>query len=602
MNNDMTNEQLNSEKIEHKKALNRERVARCRAKKKQQVQKSAINSYSQISARFNDLISNYSRELGEESFYSAFSKAGYNFANQPQVQNSRLKNISSLPADYSKEEIGEFLRQPYNNERPLRQTSEILKWTAYPYYKNIKTYQDISTYRHYVKPLYLTEEQSKNKDWLREAVLLDKLNKKLRIEEQVHKITGESLSQGKVFYIPRINLDRAHNKINYAFLTQLPTDYCWLIGNNNISGYTVSFNMMYFMQPGTDVNQFGDLFTPFLSDFNDMFVAPKDNKPSTKVVYSAKNDITFYPDNIKKNAVGNPKVFEQNGRWCYYVSLDVSKVWVFEIDDTTVNVASPFSGLMLTYAQQSDYEQAQISLLLNPLIKIFTGEIPYFNDNGSTIEDGIRLSLGAREMFQIFFDNLMRVNNTTGTAFFSAPVNNIKSHDYPESANANEISKSFVQYSTSKSGLAGLIPVGDDVKASQVSASEKIESHFTDCVQRQFEKMMNYLYSSFNLNYEWEFKMFGSIFNESEIRVNAEKDLANGDLSAWFVLSALNGDSWIDKLSQMRVIKSSGLYEMLMPPPTSYTQSNKTIGRPETDGISSDAKEKSQDSGDNENG
>ena len=43
---------------------------------------------------------------------------------------------------------------------------------------------------------------------------------------------------------------------------------------------------------------------------------------------------------------------------------------------------------MLTYAQQSDFENAQLALLLSPLIKILTGEIPYFSESNSRAEDG----------------------------------------------------------------------------------------------------------------------------------------------------------------------------------------------------------------------
>lgn len=547
----------------------------------------------------------YVGALPYNSVAAAFGRAGMYWANQPQVQNMRVKGISSLPADYTKEDIGEFLRHPYSSELPLRQTAEILKWTAYPFYKIIKTYQDILTYRYYAAPARLRTESFDSAAFWREAYLLDELHRHIRPEQTAHTIVGQAMTQGKVFYLLRYSVDKSHNQVNYAFLQQLPTDWCTLIGENNISGKTVSFNMMYFLQPGTDVTAYGDLFIPYLNDFNRAFSepSPPTGKKKNYIYHSTDSvmlpckggTVCFHPNNVRHDAYGSPRVFEQNGRWFYYVSLPIDRVWTYEIDDTTANVASPLSGLMLTYSQQSDYEAAQLSLLLNPLIKIFTGEIPYFTDNGSTIENGYRLSLGGRALFESFFNELMARNATGGAAFFSAPVENIKSHDFPESANANDISASFQRYGMGKAGLSGIIPVDEDVKAGQAEISSKLESRYAAGIYRQFERMMNELYRSIGLRYNWGFHMFGSIYTDEKTREHAQTAISNGDLSAHYILSALDGESLLEKLAMMTAVKDSGLPDMLMPPPTSYTQSN-SGGRPENDTVT-EGNEKTLDAG-----
>ena len=370
--------------------------------------------------------------------------------------------------------------------------------------------------------------------------------------------------------------------------------------------------MMYFLQPGTDWRQYGDLFKPYLEDFNRIFEKP--TQKQKKYVYASYDTpevmcrgrhISIYKENLRENAEGNPKMFMQNGTWCYYVTLPIDKVWTFEIDDTTPAVISPLSGLMITYSQQSDYEAAQLSLLLNPLIKIFTGEIPYFKEDGTGREDGYRLSNGGRMMFETLFNTLMSINNTGGTAIYSAPFENIKSHDFSESANANEISESFNRYGMEKAGLAAILPATDDVKASQVDSSMRIESRYaTVTIYPQFCRMMNELYRSLHLQYSWEFKMFGTIFDEDRLRENALKAIANGDISQHFILSALEGNSWLDKLAMMSTIKESGILDMLIPPVTSYTMKQESgggltthPGRRKKEGIPTDAKEKAIDAG-----
>ena len=116
------------------------------------------------------------------------------------------------------------------------------------------------------------------------------------------------------------------------------------------------------------------------------------------------------------------------------------------------------------------------------------------------------------------------------------------------------------------------------------------------------------IYEKLNLKYSWEFVMFGTIFTDEMIRENAYKAIANGDISAHFVLSAMDGGSWLDKLSSMRAIKESGMLDMLIPPVTSYTMKQEMNGglppqsteggRPkETSSDLSDAKEKAVDAG-----
>jgi hypothetical protein len=336
-----------------------------------------------------------------------------------------------------------------------------------------------------------------------------------------------------------------------------------------------------------------------LDDFDKIFRAPD----TGKVVYSSLkvNGKPIYPENLNRNGYGSPRLKSINGKWWYYVTLPAEKVWTFEIDDTTPAVASPFSGLMPTLSQQADFEAAQLTLILSPLIKIFTGEMEYFPDAQNTLADQTRLSPGGRKYYEALFNELMRANNTGGTAFYMAPVKNIKSHDFSESANANEISESFVRYSVEKAGLVSLYPVTEDVKASQVESSQKIESRFaTAVIYPQVEKLMEYIFDSLSLRFKWKFKMFGTIFDDADIRENALKAITNGDISAHYVLSALDGTSVSTKIGMMQIVKESGMLDMLIPPITSYTakQENSGLppkgGRPKTEDMS-DAKEKQTD-------
>lgn len=535
------------------------------------------SSYSLAIQRLQSLLGQYG-DMGSDAFYNAFSRVGYGLNNEPFINNMRVKAINPLPADYTKEELGEFLLSPQTSELPLRKVAESLKWTAYPVFKLQKSYADMPTYHHYVKPLYIEEDKAKTDEFLREWRMVDKAEKAFCVEDFGHQAAAQALLQGKVFYVTRSSLDKVHNKVNYIFHQQLPTAWSRIIGFNNISKYTVSFDMMYFLQPATDYRQYGDLFEPFIRDFENIFVEPKEtDKIRAKYVYATvkAGGREYHVDlnAVNKNGEGNPQMYMQNGRWCYFVSLPIDRVWTFEIDDSTAIAVSPFAGLFQTFAQQADYEAAQLSLIMNPLIKIFTGEIPYFTTDGSKEDDGFRLSDGNRKLFEYYWNVLMRSTNTGGTGIYFAPAQNIKSHDFAEAANANEISSSFLEYGNGKTGLSALIPTVSNPHAGQEEYSAKLESRFADRVYRTLEKMFNHLISTLNLKYEWEMTVFGSVYNDSLIRTEAIKLLDKGGLEQHFILAALDNMSVLDKLSLSYAVKGCGLLDMLIPPATSYTQS-----------------------------
>lgn len=579
--------------------------------------------YEGIYQRFNELLNQYSG-LTSASMWGAFNRSTRILANMPQIQNARIKGIPALPVEYTKEQIGDFLRNPYAHETELQQTAEILRWTNYPFFKIIKTYQDMNTALHYTHPVL--GEKWEDSAFLREAKLLDKFSRKINPTETAHKLIGDALIAGKAFYYLRKEIDKAHNNVNYAFLQRLPQRWCKIIGGNNVSKYTISFDMMYFLQPGTTPSQYGELFEPYLDDFNNMFdgegivkVPPKTRFTSAnkrELVDCKGRKVRFDPTRVKPNAAGNPRVeFVQDSRWAYYVTLPVADVWTFEIDDTTPAVISPLAGLMLTYSQQSDFEQAQLSNVISPLLMFFTGEIPYFENEGTRKVDDYRLSNSGRVLFETIFDNMLSANNTSGVGLFQAPLKNIKSHTFPEAANANDIAQKYSEYSTGKSGLAALIPTETEIKAAQVDSAQKLESAYAGAIYRQFERMMNYVYETLNLRYEWRFRMFGSVYTDGTTRDQARKALELGDTSAMYILAALDGESVMDKLAMIKGVAAMGIMDELRIPETAYTQSKNSknesggsvestkisviegAGRPQSEGITSEGKEKAIDAG-----
>lgn len=509
----------------------------------------------------------------------------------PYIQNRRVKAISSIPVDYGKNDIAEMLRAPDENEEALRQVSHALEWGAYPYFKIRKTYQDVHTYKYYAYSPYITEEDAKSKEYGREAEIVDRINFAIKPKQAAHQIMGQALQEGKAAYIPRVSVDKAHKKVNYAFLQQVPSDWWKIVGFNNVSKYTVMFNLMYFLQPGADWRQFGDLFTPYLDNFSEILVPVEEVRRQKGVIYASRYTVrnaagvSFYVDmekfkSIRKNAAGNPQLYDQNGRWAYWVTLPVDKCWVFEIDDVNRTVATPFTGLFLAMDQIAAYEAVQLQIVQNPLISVVMGEIPYSKEIAPGVADSYLLSEAGRRLFLYYWAELLAQNNTGGIGAYFAPVQNMHLESLSEAPNATDISTKGYAYAVEKAGLAGLIPVTDDPKAGAVTISATLEESFGRCVYEQFSNMMHSIYGEQNFKYEWRFKMFGGFYTDEKLQEKALKGMDHGILSSTYTYLALNDISALEDLGMSRAVKASGIMDLRMPLITSYTASQKDSGLP----------------------
>ena len=571
-----------------------------------------FEGYHSYSDTFRELANKY-RDMPIENVISAFGRTSVStgFTANPYVQNRRVKAISSLPVNYSYDKVAEMLTKPNDNEQPLREVSHVLESTVAPYWKIRKTYQDLMTYRWYTCPANIeTTDEAKTKDFKRELMLTEKIAKAARIDEKAHEIMGQCVQEGKVFYTMRYEVDRTHNNVNYAFMQQLPQDWVKIVGYNNISKYTVAFNMMYFMEPGTTTDFFGGLFDKYWEDFADVASAiPMKNK-NKKFIFAQKNGEN-YADKIKRVTKENPdlNIYLSCGRWYYWVMLPVDKVWTFEVDDVSRNVEPPLTGLFLALVNIAKYEQIQLSLVQNPLVSLVLAEIPYRDDPAATIDDAYRLSPTGRTLFETYWYQMLADTNTTGVGFYSGPFKNMHLEQLAEAPSATEISSNGYKYAVQKSGI-GIIPASDDLRAGMIQVSFNIESHFGEILYRQIENMMNYVYFDIGLKYDWRFHMFGNLYDD-ERRIKELKDgMTLGILSSTLEYLALMGKRITEDISIGHMIMGSGVMDLRIPLISSYSAKQEKSGlppqaagagdlggRPRTDDVWTEGKEQDLDDG-----
>lgn len=563
-------------------------------------------TYHDFFQRMNDQYG----DMPVEKIHAAFSRVSpftSMYTANPLIQNRRVKSIESLPRDYGKNEITDMLKDPLGHEKELREVSNILEYTAYPMLKLRTTYQDLLTYHYCVYPEDLEAEEAKEPQFKREWRLVDRFAKELQPARTARRIVGQCVRDGKVFYTPRVRMDKSHNKAETAFLQQLPQDWVKIVGFNDVSKYTVAFNMFYFLQPGTTVTQFGNLFDPYMSDF--MSALDPNARVTQKGVLFASRDgvsasrmVELQKASMDGRLEGRPEIFQQNGTWFYWVYLPVDKVWTFEIDDVKNVVVSPFTGLMLSMSQIAQYEQVQLEVVQNPLVSLVLGQLETYDAINPTEADPIKVSPTGRQFFETLFYQMMQANNTGGIGIFPAPFKDMKLVSLPESPNANSISSAGYEYAMEKSGMSALIPTNSEARAGVAQISLKIESRYPQHIYWQFSRMMNILLEKMSTKWTWRFEMFGDIATDESMKKEAKEGMTLGILPMAMRYASLNDMSLLDDLSISNAVDGLGLLNLRKPLISTYSakSTNPNLppvddeqkgGRPESDGASSEGKE-----------
>lgn len=510
--------------------------------------------------------------LGMGSIFSAWTAAGgMNLLTQwPQIQNARVKGINTKAADYSKDQIANMVQNPGSNERELRAVSAALDSSAMTYSIILDTWQNIPTYDWYVYPSEDLKEVG-YEQMRRDYILTQKLADKINPSATARKINGQCAKYGKVFYTPRFDVDKSHNSVKYAFLQQLPTDWCMIVGENNGPGkYSVAFNLMYFCAPGTDPRQFGDLFLPYMEAFGEV-VESRERYIYTSTGPRYGINAAKFRENDTANTVGNPQWYQVGTVNYYWVNLPADRVIVFERNDRSADVVPETTGMMVSMVQVPAYEAAQLEIILNPLTSIMTGELPTYDTQAVPGADPIAISPAQRELFETFWYQMLANNNTSGIGLYLAPAKNLKLQTITDTVSSTSIAEHAYSDQIQKAGLSAVIPTSDDPKVGVAELSAKIAARAVMPIYWRFAAMMNAIFDSLNLKTVMRFNMFGDVFSRNAEMEQARKDMTLGLMEATLKYNAMMGHSILDDLAISDFVVKSGIMNKRLPLVSTYS-------------------------------
>lgn len=528
------------------------------------------DSWTALSKSLQEMSGLY-KGMSMDSIFSAWTAAGglSYMLGWPPIQNNRVKSINTRVGEYTKDQIAEMVQNPADNERALRSVSAALDASAMTYNVILQTKQDIMTYDWYVYPTQDINDVG-YETMKREFILANKIANTMNLRAEGHKITGLCAEYGKVFFTPRVSVDKSHCKVNHAFLQQLPTDWCQIVGFNNGPGkYTVAFNMMYFCQPGTSPLQFGDLFLPYLPAFSDVI------ESKGKYVYASSNGYEINTSKFKRNdigsTIGNPEWAQIGSTWYYWVTLPADKVIVFEDNDRSANVVPSTTGMMVSMVQVPAYESAQLEIILNPLTSIMTGELETYNTGNTPNADPIAVSPSLREYFESLWYQMLNRNNTSGIGLYMAPAKNLKLQTITDTVSSTNIAEHAYSDQIQKAGMSALIPTSNDPKVGVAELSAKIHARHAMPIYWTFERLMNNIFDSLNFKSTMRFRMFGDIFSRQQEIEDARKGMTLGLMADTLRYDALMGHSLMDDLAIADLVTESGIMNKRLPLVSTYS-------------------------------
>lgn len=180
------------------------------------------------------------------------------------------------------------LTDPESGELTLTRISMWLYYTNYIYNLLIKLNRDTPLYNYYFLPQYCDEKDYKTEAFKKESQKVDKIMKSFKPQLTLKTITTQVSLEGKSSYLPRISYEK--DKINFFVMQKLNTNMVKLTGFASKQQFKASFNMMIFLQPAYDVNQYPQFIRDTWQEMNDVGLVT----------------------NSKKGAIVNPKAIAQS--------------------------------------------------------------------------------------------------------------------------------------------------------------------------------------------------------------------------------------------------------------------------------------------------
>ena len=493
-----------------------------------------------------DVIDFSSGLMAMDGFYSPF------------LSNQLLTNLNNNPRLPSAESVKKALNDYKNSGEELQGFVEfassfdmIFKRTLYSYANALSFDLQITCKNAYTESDYQSEEYKKDRQ------TVDNFLTNFDYKKEFYNVLLNVLKRDTYFTWFRKTKTGNRGKMKLA-LQIMPQDYCMLTGYFE-KGLLWSLNILYYMQPGVDLNGFD----------------PSITKTYLRALETIDSYVPSAPLNDRKGSYA---------MWADVSPLDGAWAWKF---DTSSFANNPFLSPYVANVLRSDeIGELQYNKDLIAASGILAGEIKLF-DSAKSGQKANQFSIDPKTLGT--FMSLVKKGLQSTIKAVAVPLENIKFFQF-EDKNPNSYTNELTTTAGIGTGISRVIYSSDKMSNAELEAALNEVYQTMKPMYAQFNNFLDFYVNQMTSKYKFKFEFVGSNYQfERDARFDKMMKMADKGLvlnsSAWASAVGMNPVTFDRMLAESKYTGWIDKYSMLMLNANTTAQSNEG-GRPRQSGTS----------------
>lgn len=472
--------------------------------------------------------------MAVDNFYSPF------------LSNQLLTNLNNNPRLPSAESVKKALNDYKNSGEDLQGFVEfassfdmIFKRTLYSYANALSFDLQITCKNAYTESDYQSDEYKKDRQ------TVDNFLTNFDYKKEFYNVLLNVLKRDTYFTWFRKTKTGNRGKMKFA-LQIMPQDYCMLTGYFE-KGLLWSLNILYYMQPGVDLNGFD----------------PSITKTYLRALETVDSYVPSAPLNDRKGSYA---------MWVDVSPLDGAWAWKF---DTSSFANNPFlSPYVANILRNDEIGELQYNKDLIAASGILAGEIKLF-DSAKSGQKANQFSIDPKTLGT--FMSLVKKGLQSTIKAVAVPLENIKFFQF-EDKNPNSYTNELTTTAGIGTGISRVIYSSDKMSNAELEAALNEVYQTMKPMYAQFNNFLDFYVNQMTSKYKFKFEFVGSNYQfERDARFDKMMKMADKGLvlnsSAWASAVGMNPvtfdrmlaeskyTGWIDKYSQMLLNANTSSYK-----------------------------------------
>ena len=448
----------------------------------------------------------------------------------PFLQNQRIKNLYTRAKKYGKADIAAFLETPGNHEKELRSLAWANSSSQQIYYNILRRSCDIPNYHYFVIPDLLESDAYSKNDFQQEDALVQNWLETFNVPTTFKDIAMEVKREGKSSYLLRNKFvgQGKGRQTGFCTLQKMPTDWIKITGRGQL-GYTISFDMMYFLDIANSPSDVGDFMEKAWADMiENGVVVQNPNTLKFELDFNAAKGYSFkFGNTVFPSAIEALKRGRQVN-YMFWLRMPWDLCFTFGSDNSHPWVAPDTMGLMLKLQELTDYGELAGLIASTPLTAVLTGEIETIPQPRA----GKNESVYSPEVLKGYMTQFNQATSTNVEAWLW-PAKNIKLQQLASDVNSSEIISTATSNFLESAGEGGLTIATEKPNVAQITVAKQLAASQQRYATLQFERVLNFvLQHKLGLKYRWTVRIWGDIFNNDNDKKYLKEIVANGNCVA----------------------------------------------------------------------